>query len=137
MNITAIRRTAAIILLLLLPLAAAACSSAGKGKAGGAVASITANPTASADIAQVKKIFQPCLDATASHPIAHAISCSKSKVPAVQDKKTRHQIFGKLANCLFRAYNAAGSFAAFKTGDGWPACVQAAYNAAIAAGNQS
>lgn len=133
---TARRLTALAALLAGLALVLAGCnpsSSSGPG-AKAEVSSLAANPTASADIAHIKQIFQPCFDITAAHPVTHAVSCAKGKVPAVQDKKTRRTILGKLASCLLQAYNAAGSWTSFKTGDGWPGCAQTAYNTAVAAG---
>lgn len=134
----ALRGAAGLAVLLALALALAGCSpkssGSGTGGAKAAASSLAANPTASADIARIKQIFQPCFDITAAHPVTHVVSCAKGKVPAVQDSKTRRQILGKLASCLLQAYNAAGSWTAFKTGDGWPGCAQAAYNTAVAAG---
>lgn len=134
-------RLAAAAAVLALGLTAG-CGSHGNGSASSApggqalASSLAANPTVSSDVTQVKKIFAPCLDVTASHPVIRAVSCAKSKVPAVADKKTRRKILGALGSCLVSAYNKAGSWAAFKAGSGWPACAQAAYNAALAAGGR-
>jgi hypothetical protein len=121
-------------LACLAALALAGCKASDGPGAKAAASSLAANPTASADIARIKQIFQPCFDITAAHPVTRAVSCAKDKVPAVQDRKTRRKILGTLASCLLQAYNAAGSWTAFKTGDGWPGCAQAAYNTAVAAG---
>lgn len=120
---------AAVVLLL------AGCSS-GHGQAAAEASSLRANPAASQDLAQVKRLFLPCIEPPGGQVphIGGVISCAKSKVPAVQDKGTRRRIGYALGKCLLAAYQAAGSWAAFKTGPGWPACAQTAYNAALASG---
>jgi hypothetical protein len=60
------KRVITIILLCLCPLAAAACKSGGSApsSARSGIASATANPTASADIAQAKALVARCIPGT-------------------------------------------------------------------------